>query len=166
MTYAYHWGLTPFVSFSEGCGEVYVRERSGIGKEGSYFTGRVAGYSAAYGGDQEGELGMGFGEGHEALYGLSGAVEAFHRGNGVGSALEALAVTPLRSEMVKRISGRTSGVVTELVGAEYKDLAGLQGADMFGGYSLVHVGWGCCHKDMIYLLPLLYLIPIAVCRLY
>ena len=118
------------------------------------------------GGDQEGELGMDFCEGYEALYGLSGANQAFHCGNGVGSALEALAVTPLCSEMIQRISGRTSGVVTLLVGAEYKDLAGLQGADMFGGYSLVHVGWGCCHKDMIYLLPLLYLIPIAVCRLY
>ena len=109
---------------------------------------------------------MGFGEGYEAIDGLSGAVEAFHRGNGVGSALKALAVTPLCSEMVQRISGRTSGVVTELVGAEYKDLAGLQDADMFGGYSLVHVGWGCRHKDMINLLPLLYLILVAVCRLY
>ena len=105
--------------------------------------GRVACYSAAYWSDQEGEFLMLPGKGDEALDGLFCAIQTFHCGNGVGLALEALAVTPLRSEMVKRISGRTSGVVTELVGAEYKDLAGLQDADMFGGYSLVHVGWGC-----------------------
>ena len=61
-------------------------------------------------------------------------------GNGVGLALEALAVTPLRSEMVQRISGGTSGVVTKVVGAKDKDLPGLQSTDMFWGYSLNHIG--------------------------
>jgi len=102
--------------------------------------GRVACYSAAYGSDQEGEFWMGFCEGYEALDGLSCAIQTFHCGNGVGLALEALAVTPLRSEMVQRISGGTSGVVTEMVGAKDKYLPGLQGTDMFWGYSLNHIG--------------------------
>ena len=84
---------------------------------------------------------MGFCESYETLYGLSGATQTFHCGNGVGLALEALAVTPLCSEMVQRISGGTSGVVAELVGSKDKDLPRLQGTDMFWGYSLNHIYW-------------------------
>ena len=102
--------------------------------------GRVACYSAAYGSDQEGEFLMLPGKANEALDGLSCAIQTFHCGNGVGLALEALAITPLRSEMVQRISGRTSGVVAEMVGAKDKDLPGLESADMFWGYSLNHTG--------------------------
>ena len=43
--------------------------------------------------------------------------------------------------MVQRISGGTSGVVAVLVGAKDKNLAGLQGTDMFWGYSLNHFYW-------------------------
>ena len=103
--------------------------------------GRVACYSAAYGSDQKCELRMGFCKSDEAFYCLSDAGQAFHCRNGVGLALEALAVTPLRSEMVQRISGGTSGVVTEMVGAKDKYLPGLQGTDMFWGYSLNHIYW-------------------------
>ena len=90
------------------------------------------------------------GEADEALYGGAGAGQAVHGGDGVGLTLQALAVTPLRSEMVKRPSGRTSGVVAEPVGAKDKDLAGLQGADVVGSYAVIHIGcyWGNCHKDM------------------
>ena len=102
--------------------------------------GRVACYSAAYGSDQKSEFLMLPGKGDEALDGLFCAIQAFHCGNGVGLALEALAVTPLRSEMVQRISGGTSGVVAEVVGTKDKDLPGLQGTDMFWGYSLIHIG--------------------------
>ena len=102
--------------------------------------GRVACYSAAYGSDQEGEFLMLPGKADEALDGLSCAIQTFHCGNGVGLALEALAVTPLRSEMVQRISGRASSVVAEIVGAKDKDLPGLQDTDMFWGYSLNHTG--------------------------
>jgi hypothetical protein len=116
-------------------------ERSSIGKERCYFIGRVPGYPAAYGSDQEGEFGMGFCKSYEALYGLFCAIQTFHCGNGVGLALEALAVTPLRSEMVKCISGGTSCVMAVLVRAKDKDLSGLQGADMFWGYSLNHINW-------------------------
>ena len=136
-----NWHLEQLLLFLERRREVDVGERSGIGKERGNFLGRVACYSAAYGCDQEGELGMGFCEGYEALYGLSGAGQALHCGYSVGSALQALAVTPFRSEMVQCISGRPTRVVAELVGAEYKYLPGLQSADMFGGYSLVHIGW-------------------------
>ena len=103
--------------------------------------GRVTGNSAAYGSDQECELRMGFCEGYEAFYCLSGAIQTFHCGNGVGLALKSLAVTPLCSEMVQCISGGTSGVVTEVVGAKNKDLPRLQGTDMFWGYSLNHIYW-------------------------
>ena len=102
--------------------------------------GRVTGNSTAYGSDQEGEFLMLPGKGDEALDGLFCAIQTFHCGNGVGLALEALAVTPLRSEMVQRISGRASSVVAEMVGAKDKDLPGLQGTDMFRGYSLNHIG--------------------------
>ena len=102
--------------------------------------GRVACYSAAYWSDQEGEFLMLPGKGDEALDGLFYAIQTFHCGNGVGLALEALAITPLRSEMVQRISGRTSGMVAVLVGAKDKDLPGLESADMFWGYSLNHIG--------------------------
>lgn len=101
---------------------------------------RVACYSAAYGSDQKSEFLMLPGKGDEALDDLFCAIQTFHCGNGVGLALEALAVTPLRSEMVQRISGGTSGVVTKVVGAKDKDLPGLQGTDMFWGYSLNHIG--------------------------
>ncbi len=83
---------------------------------------------------------MGFCKGDEALYGGAGAGQAFHGWDGVGLALEALAVTPLCSKMIQCISGRTSGVVAVVVGAKDKDLAGLQGADMLWGYALNHIG--------------------------
>ena len=60
----------------------------------------VAGYAAAYGGDEEGVLLVMTGEGDETLYGLTGAGKAFHGGDGVALALEAFTVTPLCSEMV------------------------------------------------------------------
>lgn len=82
---------------------------------------------------------MGFCKADEALYGDAGAGQAFHGGDGVGLTLKALAVTPLCSEMVQRPSGRTSGVVAEPIGAKDKDLAGLQGADVVGSYSLNHI---------------------------
>lgn len=82
---------------------------------------------------------MGFCEADEALYGGAGAGQAFHGRDGVGLTLQALPVTPLRSEMIQRPSGRTSGVVAEPVGSKDKDLAGLQGADVVGGYSVIHI---------------------------
>lgn len=76
------------------------------------------------------------GEGNETLDGLAGAGEAFHGGDGVALALEAFTVTPLCSEMIQGEAGGTSGVVTEVVGAEDEDLAGLEGTDAFGGDSV------------------------------
>ena len=76
------------------------------------------------------------GEGDEAFYGLTGAGETFHGGDGVALALEAFTVTPLCSEMVKCEAGGTSGVVAEVVGAEDEDLAWLEGTDAFGGDSV------------------------------
>lgn len=108
----------------------------GIGKEGGDFLGRIAGYAAAYGGDEEGVLLMLTGEGYEAVYGGAGAGEAFHGGDGVALALEAFTVAPLCSEMVQGEAGGTSGVVAEVVGAEDEDLAGLEGTDAFGGDSV------------------------------
>ena len=122
--------------FQEGLGQVDIGEVFGIGKEGGDFLGCVAGYAAAYGGDEEGVLLVITGEGDETLYGLTGAGEAFHGGDGVALALEAFAVTPLCSEMVQGKAGGTSGVVTEVVGAEDEDLAGLEGTDEFGGDSV------------------------------
>ena len=76
------------------------------------------------------------GEGYEAVYGGAGAVETFHGGDSIALALEAFTVTPLCSEMVQGEAGGTSGVVTEMVGAEDEDLAGLEGTDAFGGDSV------------------------------
>lgn len=76
------------------------------------------------------------GEGDETFYCLTGAGEAFHGGDGVALALEAFTVAPLCSEMVQGEAGGTSGVVTEVVGAEDEDLAGLEETDAFGGDSV------------------------------
>ena len=122
--------------FEEGLGKIDVGEVFGIGKEGGDFLCGVSGYAAAYGGYEEGEFLMLLGEGDETLDGLAGAGEAFHGGDGVALALEAFTVTPLCSEMVQGEAGGTSGVVTEVVGAEDEDLAGLEGTDAFGGDSV------------------------------
>ena len=86
--------------FEEGLGKVDVGEVFSIGKEGGDFIGRVAGYSAAYGGYEEGVLLVLTGEGYETVYGGAGAGEAFHGGDGVALALEAFTVAPLCSEVV------------------------------------------------------------------
>ena len=98
--------------------------------------GGVAGYAAAYGGYEESVLLVLTGEGDETLYGLTGAGETFHGGDGVALALEALTVTPLCSEMVQGEAGGATGVVSKMVGAEDEDLAGLEGTDAFGGDSV------------------------------
>ena len=122
--------------FEEGLGQVDVGEVFGIGKEGGDFLGGVAGYAAAYGGYEEGVFLVLAGEGYEAVYGGAGAGEAFHGGDGVALALEAFTVTPLCSEVVQGETGGTSGMVSEVVGAEDEDLAGLEGTDAFGGDSV------------------------------
>lgn len=76
---------------------------------------------------------MVFSEGNETLDSLAGAGEAFHGGDGVALALEAFTVTPLGSEVVQGEAGGTSGMMSEVVGAEDENLAGLEGTDAFGG---------------------------------
>ena len=75
-------------------------------------------------------------EGDETLDGLTGAGEAFHGGDGVALALEALTVTPLCSEMVQGEAGGATSMMSKMVGAEDEDLAGLEGTDAFGGDSV------------------------------
>ena len=110
--------------------------------------GGVAGYAAAYGGYEESVLLVLTGEGDETLYGLTGAGETFHGGDGVALALEALTVTPLCSEMVKCKAGGTSGVVAEVVGAEDEDLAGLESFYALRSYTVVfHIECVLIRKD-------------------
>ena len=122
--------------FEEGLGQIDVGEVFGIGKEGGDFIGRISGYAAAYGSNQKGVLLVLAGEDYEAVYGGAGAGEAFHGGDGVALALKAFTVTPLCSEMVQGEAGGASGVVSNMVGAEDEDLAGLEGTDAFGGDSV------------------------------
>ena len=84
----------------EAGGQADVGKGDRVLEHRPYLGFAVAGYAAAYGGYQELVLGMLTGEGYEAVYGLTGAGETFHGGDGVALALEAFTVTPLCSEMV------------------------------------------------------------------
>ena len=90
-----------------------------------YLGFAVAGYAAAYGGYQELVLGMLTGEGYEAVNGEFETVQAFHRGDGVRSALQALAHAPLRPEVLQGESGGSAGVHSLGVAAKDEDLTGV-----------------------------------------
>ena len=87
--------------------------------------GRVACYSAAYGSDQEGEFLMLPGKGDEALDGLFCAIQAFHCGNGVGLALQALAHSPLCSEVIQSVASGSAGVHSSSVATKDEYLTGI-----------------------------------------
>ena len=90
-----------------------------------YLGFAVTGYAAAYGGYQELVLGMLPGKGYKAVYCEFETVQAFHRGDGVGLALKALAHAPLRSEVFQGESCGSAGVHPLGVAAKDEYLTGV-----------------------------------------
>ena len=109
----------------EAGGQADVGEGSRVLEHRPYLGFAVAGYAAAYGGYQELVLGMLPGKGYEAVYCEFEAVQAFHRGDGVRSALQALAHSPLCSAVFQGESCSSAGVHSLGVAAKDKDLTGV-----------------------------------------
>ena len=103
----------------EAGGKIDVGEIGRVREHRPYLGFAVAGNAAAYWGYQKLVLGMLTGEGYEAVNGEFEAVQAFHRGNGIGLALKALAHSPLCAEMIQSKTGGSAGVHSLSVAARY-----------------------------------------------
>ena len=143
---ATHWGRFPLRHFLTRCaqnettplrhfaslkhspeagGQADVGEGGRVREHRPYLRFAVTGYAAAYWGYQELVLGMLPGKGYEAVYCEFEAVQAFHRGDGVRSTLQALAHAPLRPEVLQGESGSSAGVHSLGVAAKDEDLTGV-----------------------------------------
>ena len=100
----------PLKNIPEAGGKIDVGEFGRVREHRPYLGFAVTSYAAAYWGYQELVLGMLTGEGYEAVNGEFEAVQAFHRGNGVGSALKALAHSPLCAEVIQSKTGGSAGM--------------------------------------------------------
>ena len=126
-----HWETTPLRHFAslkyspEAGGQADVVKGGRVREHRPYLGFAVTGYAAAYWGYQELVLGMLTGEGYEAVNGEFEAVQAFHRGNGVGLALQALAHSPLCSKVIKSKTGGSAGVHSAGVAAKDEYLTGV-----------------------------------------
>ena len=110
----------------EAGGQADVGKGGRVREHRPYLGFAVAGNAAAYWGYQELVLGMLTGEGYEAVNGEFEAVQAFHRGNGVGLALKALAHSPLCAEVIQSKTGGSAGVHSSGVAAKDEYLIGLK----------------------------------------
>lgn len=109
----------------EAGGQADVGKGGRVREHRPYLGFAVTGYAATYGGYQELVLRMLTGEGYEAVYCEFETVQAFHRGNGVGLALQALAHSPLCAEVIQGIPGGTASVHSAGVAAKDEDLTGV-----------------------------------------
>lgn len=109
----------------EAGGQADVGKGGRVLEHRPYLGFAVAGNAATYWGYQELVLGMLTGEGYEAVNGEFEAVQAFHRGNGVGLALKALAHSPLCAEMIQSKTGGSAGVHSSGVAAKDENLIGV-----------------------------------------
>ena len=109
----------------EAGGQADVGKGGRVLEHRPYLGFAVAGNAAAYWGYQELVLGMLTGEGYEAVNGEFEAVQAFHRGDGVGLALKTLAHSPLCAEVIQSKTGGSAGVHSSGVAAKDEDLTGV-----------------------------------------
>ena len=124
----YHFSVrvsAPLKNSPEAGGKINVGEFGSVREHRPYLGFAVTGYAATYGGYQELVLGMLTGEGYEAVNGEFETVQAFHRGNGVGLALKALAHSPLCAEVIQSKTGGSAGVHSSGVAAKDEDLTGV-----------------------------------------
>ncbi len=115
----------PLKNSPEAGGKIDIGEFGRVREHRPYLGFAVTGYAAAYWGYQELVLGMLTGEGYEAVYCEFETVQAFHRGDGVRSALQALAHSPLRPEVFQGESCSSAGMHSLSVAAKDEDLTGV-----------------------------------------
>ncbi len=107
-------------------GQYNIGHQVGIGKEGCYLAVVESGYSAAYAGYKECEVGMVLGECDEFIYiGLDGFHTALHGGDGVALPLQPHALPIDGSKAFEGYACSPAAVMPSKIAAEDKDLVGL-----------------------------------------